>query len=64
MTQTESITTEDLKATCQNFPTGNTAVFCALELEKRIGANEYSRKVFKLHDMAEVMAGGFVRFNR
>lgn len=49
MTHTDysKVTTEDLMATCQNFPHDPAARECALELERRIGANGYSSRVLR-----------------
>jgi hypothetical protein len=44
----KSITTEDLKATCQNYPQDAKALACAQELERRVGPNDYSLKVYRL----------------
>lgn len=49
----EKLTTEDLMATCQNFPNALEAFECAVELVSRVGPNEYSHKVFVIFFQAE-----------
>lgn len=44
-------TTEDLKTTCHNYPASQEAANSALELETRIGKNEYSDRVYTLQGM-------------
>lgn len=44
--QLKSTTTEDLIATCQNFPTCAEALDCANELVRRCGKNRFSDIVF------------------